>query len=143
MEENNQKRCLVVSAKTKGTSAERELVHKLWAAGWAACRVAGSGSMHYPSPDIIALKNNRVLVIECKTTQSQYQYFEQKEISSLKEFAIQASAEPWIGLRFSREDWRFFKPEKLIVTKQKNLVLRRETSKKDGLTLEQLLSKHL
>ena len=34
-----------MSTKSKGTNAERELIHNLWANGYAAIRSAGSGSM--------------------------------------------------------------------------------------------------
>jgi len=132
-----------MGAKTKGTSAERELVHALWAAGWTACRVAGSGSMHYPAPDIIASKDARQLAIECKTTRNDYQYFERDEIEQLKTFALLAGAAPWIGVRFSREPWVFVTPAELSLTPKK-LVLARKHAKARGKTLSQLLqSKYL
>ena len=34
-----------VSKKSKGISAERELIHKFWGTGWAAVRVAGRGAI--------------------------------------------------------------------------------------------------
>lgn len=40
--------------KQKGTIAERELIHLFWKNNIPAVRVAGSGSMRYPSPDILA-----------------------------------------------------------------------------------------
>lgn len=44
-----------MSHKSKGINAEREIIHLFWSMpGWTACRVAGSGSMKYPSPDVIA-----------------------------------------------------------------------------------------
>ncbi len=39
--------------KSKGSAAERELIHKFWANSWGAIRVAGSGSSQFPSPDIL------------------------------------------------------------------------------------------
>ena len=56
--------------KKKGTDAERDLIHIFWKNGWAAVRIAGSGSMKYPSPDILAGKNGTLYAIECKTTKS-------------------------------------------------------------------------
>jgi Holliday junction resolvase len=54
--------------KAKGSNAERELVHMFWDKGWAAIRVAGSGSSQYPSPDVLAGNNLRKLAVECKAS---------------------------------------------------------------------------
>ena len=44
-----------MSRKSKGINAERELIRLFEDTNkWSACRVAGSGSSRYPSPDIIA-----------------------------------------------------------------------------------------
>ena len=57
-----------MSTKSKGSNAERELIHMFWSKGFAAIRSAGSGSMKYPSPDLLVAKNNKILAIECKIT---------------------------------------------------------------------------
>lgn len=132
-----------MGAKTKGTGAERELIHKLWALGWTACRVAGSGSMLYPSPDIIASKDKRHLAIECKTTGKDYQYFDVKEIKELMEFSKKSGAEPWLGIRFSREAWLFIHPSELIMTKNQFGIARKKAKEK-GKNLDLVLrTKHL
>jgi Holliday junction resolvase len=105
-----------MGAKSKGTSAERELVHLFWAQDWAASRVAGSGSIKYPVPDILAGKNKRLLAIECKTTKDDNQYLTKEEVADLKTFASITGAEPYIAVRFAREEWRFLSPGELDVT---------------------------
>ncbi len=105
-----------MGAKTKGTDAERELVHLLWAQDWAASRVAGSGSIKYPVPDILAGKDKRLLAIECKITKSDSQYLTKEEVADLKKYAAITGAEPYIAVRFAREDWRFLGPDDLDVT---------------------------
>ena len=40
--------------KSKGSKAERDLIHMFWAKGFGAMRAAGSGSTQHPSPDVIA-----------------------------------------------------------------------------------------
>jgi Holliday junction resolvase len=105
-----------MGAKQKGTGAERELVHLLWAASWAASRVAGSGSIKYPVPDILASKDNRQLAIECKVTKGDSQYLTKEEVADLREYARITGAEPFIAVRFAREDWRFLSPDDLDVT---------------------------
>ena len=58
-----------MSRKSKGINAERDLIHKFWnVEGWSAVRVAGSGSMKYPSADVLATNKLRRLAIECKTS---------------------------------------------------------------------------
>lgn len=132
-----------MGAKTKGTGAERELVHLFWEAGWTACRIAGSGSMHYPSPDILASKENRQLAIECKATKSDNQYFDHQEITALRDFARVSGAEAWIGVRFPRENWRFVRPDELVHT-GKHLALPRAYALQKGTPLDRLLlTKHL
>ena len=125
-----------MSKKSKGINAERELVHKLWAAGWSACRVAGSGSSHYPSPDVIAGKGYRSLAIECKKTKKT-KYLTKDEVKNLVEFAEIFGAEPWIGVRF-REGWFFLKPQDLRDT-GKGLAVSKDLAKQKGLGLDGFL----
>jgi len=94
-------------SKTKGSNAERELIHKFWAKGFAAIRSAGSGSMKYPSPDILAAKNGKTIALECKITKNKYKYLEKQEIDNLKEFARLFNAEPYIAIKFKGEEWYF------------------------------------
>jgi len=105
-----------MGAKTKGTGAERELVHLFWKQNWAASRVAGSGSIGYPVPDILAGKDKRQLAIECKCTKSDSQYLTKEEVADLRKFAAITGAEPLIAVRFAREEWRFLHPDALDVT---------------------------
>ncbi|MBN1543996.1 Holliday junction resolvase [Candidatus Woesearchaeota archaeon] len=102
-----------MSLKSKGINAERELIHLFWNNGWTACRVAGSGSTKYPSPDVIAGNNVRKLAIECKVTKDIRQYFTKKEIEELRLFAQMFGAEPWVGVKFNNVDWYFLTLEDL------------------------------
>lgn len=131
----------MANMKAKGTIAERELIHKFWKNNWAAARVAGSGSMKYPSPDIIAGKDGHLFVIECKTTKNEKQYFEKKEIDELKEFAQIAAGIPYLAVKFKKNDWRFYLLSHLKYT-GKNYVI---TTKEPYLNNEEIIktSKHL
>jgi len=84
-----------MKVKKKGTNAERELVHMFWKAGWAGVRVAGSGSIGYPSPDVIVGNGARRLAIECKATKDRKKYFQRKEILELLE-AVSFILSPYI-----------------------------------------------
>jgi Holliday junction resolvase len=102
-----------MSLKSKGINAERELIHLFWRNGWSACRIAGSGSIKYPAPDIVAGNNVRKIALECKATKDIRQRFTRKEIEELKEFSVVFGAEPWVGVRFDRLNWYFLTLEDL------------------------------
>jgi Holliday junction resolvase len=109
-----------------------------WAKGWAAIRVAGSGSSKYPSPDILAGNNIRKLAIECKASKEKSRYLTKEEIESLKEFSKIYGAEPWIAVKFNGLDWYFLTIEDIKETKNCYLVSY-EISKNKGLLFEELI----
>ncbi len=130
-----------MNQKKKGTNAEREIIHMFWqTSDWAACRVAGSGSIKYPSPDIIAANLKRKLAIECKSTKSEYQYLEKREINELLEYAQKTNAEPWIAIKFSRTNWRFIQIKNLKET-GKHYMATRGLLKDKGISFTSLLNK--
>ena len=116
-------------SKVKGSNAERDLIKKFWGEGWAAIRSAGSGSMHFPSPDILAGNKIRRLAIEVKSTKDNKKYFPKEEIKQLINFSSYFGAEPWVAVKFSREDWVFVNPEDLDET-DSNYVLKKNSHKK-------------
>ena len=74
--------------KTKGSNAERELLHKFWSTGkWSAIRSAGSGSMKYPGPDLLVGNLVRRMSIECKSSKTNKIYLNEHDVSQLKEFS--------------------------------------------------------
>jgi len=129
-----------MNAKAKGTSAERELIHKFWAAGWAAVRVAGSGSMRYPSPDIIAATPERRLALECKASGDGYQYIGNGDVDQLRRFSSIFAAEPWFAVRFDGEGWYFVSLEDLE-SSGKAYSISITQAKSRGLLFDELLGK--
>jgi Holliday junction resolvase len=129
-----------MSRKSKGINAERELIHLFWGSGWSACRVAGSGSIKYPCPDIIAGNNLRKLAIECKATRERRQYLTRKEVAELREFSRIFGAEPWIGVRFNNMDWYFLAIEDLESTEE-NYAVSIESAKTKGFLFEEMIRK--
>ncbi len=121
-----------MNRKSKGTNAEREIIRMFWEKGWAAIRVAGSGSMHYPSCDVLAGNKIRKLAIECKAIDGERKYFCKDEIEQLKTFSSTFGAEPWIAIKFNRQRWHFIMLEDL-----------RETSNGYSASLEELKAKGL
>ena len=129
-----------MSRKSKGTNAERDIIHRFNDNGWVAIRSAGSGSMQYPSPDILAGNNLRRLAIECKAINDTKKYFTSKEIEELVFFANKFGAEPWVGIRFDWIDWFFLTIEDLE-KKDKSYFIDLHTAKRKGLSFEQLIGK--
>ena len=105
-----------MSRKSKGTNTERELIHLFWKNNWAAHRIAGSGSSHYPSPDIIAGNVLRKVAIECKSSRVTTIYLDKQEVDELKKFCSAFGAEPWISVRFLQEPWYFISTDDLHET---------------------------
>jgi len=107
----------VVNVKKKGCDAERELVHMFWATDdWSACRIAGSGSSRYPSPDLLASNGLRKLAVECKSIKGNKKYFDDSEIEQLVEFSNKFGAEAWLALKFNNKGWHFISIEELSKT---------------------------
>ncbi len=124
--------------KSKGTNAERELIHAFWANKWSAIRVAGSGSSRYPSPDVLASNATRTVAIECKSSSALSRHLAAAQVEDLMKFAKMFGAEPWIGARFNDMKWAFFSPDDLKKTGTGFSVSVRMVKEK-GLTFEQLI----
>lgn len=126
-----------MNTKAKGTGAERELIHMFWNRGFAAFRAAGSGSIRYPCPDIIAGNNVRKLALEVKMSAKEYQHLNKKQITDLGYFAINFGAEPWIAVKF--KEWRFLTLEDIKQT-ELNYSITKEIAEMKGLTFEELIN---
>ena len=127
-----------MSRKSKGINAERDLIHKFWSIGWASVRIAGSGSMKYPSADILATNKLRKLAIECKTSKDPSKYLTKDEVEQLKAFAKIFGAEPWVGVKFDREEWFFLNIEDLKCTGN-NFLISVDIARNKGLLFEELI----
>jgi len=128
-----------MSTKSKGINAERELIHLFWQNNWVAVRVAGSGSSQYPSCDVLASNAQRSLAIEAKLTKDPKKYFSKQEISDLRLFAEKFGAEPWIAVKFKRDNWYFLKLGDLEQTIN-NFVISNQSAKEKGLCFDKLIS---
>ena len=73
----------MVKSYAKGYSGERQMVYKLASLGFMAIRAPRSGRIGLPSPDIVAIKNGKMLVIECKSRKGAFTV-EQEQMSELK-----------------------------------------------------------
>jgi len=91
----------------KGAGFERDLVDLFWENGWSAARVAGSGSVSHPVPDVFAIKDGRVVVVECKTTSGDRLSLK-KAVKGLKKFQDISGGEAYIAVKFNRVEPRFY-----------------------------------
>jgi Holliday junction resolvase len=128
----------VVNAKAKGTGAERHLIHQFWERNWAAIRVAGSGAIKYPVPDILAGNGIRRIAIEVKATSGNAQYITKEQVGGLNEFCKRYGAEAWIGVRFDNKGWYFVSTEELRETSS-SFVLDLKKASAIGMTFDEML----
>lgn len=126
-----------MNTKAKGTNAERELVHMFWKAEFACFRAAGSGSIKYPCPDLIAGNNLRKLAIEVKNSGKEYQHLSKKEIDDLKQFSEIFGAESWVAVKFKQ--WHFLTLEDLNETSE-NYSITKDIAERRGLSFNDLIN---
>jgi holliday junction resolvase Hjr len=92
----------------KGYAAEREILHKLHDMGYAVLRAPHSGSVGIASPDIVAIKNGRVIVLECKSHRKGFTV-RMEQLQELQEWEQRAGANAYIAWKISRKGWHFLK----------------------------------
>jgi len=131
-----------MSRKSKGINAERDLVHAFWGKGYACVRIAGSGSSRYPSADLVVGKGSRKMVVECKATKKDKQYFDKTQIELFKQFATIFGGEPWIAVKFDRKEWSFLKIEELNDS-GKNYCISDKKAPIIGRSFEELIAKDI
>lgn len=129
-----------MSRKSKGISAERELLHFFWDSGWACIRVAGSGSIRFPTPDLLAGNGARKLAIECKSVNDDKKYFSRDDVAQISDFARLFGAEPWLAVKFLNVGWFFISLDDLDKTKN-NFVVSLELAKSKGFSFQELIGK--
>lgn len=110
-------------SKRKGMVGERDLVHLFWSTpDWIAARIAGSGSMRYPAPDLIAGNAERKVVIESKTSKTPRIYLSHEEVEALIIFATKFRAQAWLAYKFDRHPWKFIAPAELHRTEKNHVI---------------------
>lgn len=127
-----------MSVKSKGSNAERELLHMFWSNGFAALRSAGSGSMKYPGPDLLVGNKTRRMAIECKSSRNSKIYLDEHDVSQLKDFSNVFDARPWFAVRFLRKDWLFLAIEDLEKT-PKGYVIDLKVAELRGISFNELI----
>ncbi|MBI3027699.1 Holliday junction resolvase [Candidatus Woesearchaeota archaeon] len=127
-----------MSSKSKGSKAERELLHLFWSKGLACLRSAGSGSMKYPGPDLIVGNKLRKIAIECKSTKEKKKYLDKYDVDQLREFCDVFGAEPWFAVRFVKKEWLFLSLEDIEKT-ENGYVIDVKVAERRGLLIDELI----
>lgn len=129
----------VKNKKAKGTAAENELIHQFWDNEWVCVRVAGSGSTRFPSPDILASRGDKRIVMEVKVVNDVKKYFTGQEIRDLEYFSQKFGAESWVGVKFAENQWFFMPTSELETTKSENYVVTLIEMKRKGFSFEEMI----
>lgn len=131
---------IIRNKKGKGTAAENELIHKFWESeSWVCVRVAGSGSTKYPSPDLLASRGDKKIVMEVKVVSDVKKYFSRQEIRDLNYFAEKFGAESWVGVKFEGNQWFFMPAIELEMTKSENYVATLIDMKRKGFSFDEMI----
>lgn len=123
----------------KGTSYERELASLLWSKGWAVIRgpASGGGARNRVQPDLVAVKDKIILVIEVKKSKGSTVYLDPGQVLGLLEWAKRAGGHAWIALRIPISGWRFHHVDSLETTQGGRFKIAKP---KSGLKLRDLLA---
>ncbi len=95
----------------------------LWEKGWAVIRgpASGGGSKARIQPDIVAVKNRKILVFEVKKARSKPVYLDPGQVLGLIEWARRAGGDAWIAVRIAGDGWRFHMATQLSTTRRGGL----------------------
>jgi len=103
-------------ARSRGYRAERELVATLWRLGFAVMRAPASGARikRADYPDIVAIKDGKVLVLEVKRRSEVANiYIDSEQYSKLMNFAKRAGGKAYIAIKIPYREWVFIDASKL------------------------------
>ncbi len=107
----------------KGAKAERELAEILWRKGYAVVRSAGSGNSY--SPDIIAIKEGKVIAFECKAWRKDVVVIPNHQMEKMLEWKRRSGAELFLAWKYPYKGW-FFVPIHLLTRKPTGYSIRLE-----------------
>lgn len=92
----------------KGYRGEREMLHTLAGMGYMVMRAPHSGSTSLASPDIIAAKHGKLIVLECKSRKGAFTV-PMEQLRELREWQEKAGAHAYVAWKMSRKGWRFLR----------------------------------
>ena len=124
----------------KGSTEERDLVHKLWDRDFAAMRApASGGATKKPLPDVVAGNGKIYLAIEVKTTTKDRIYIDEVQIDELKEFSQTFGAKAYVGVKFKYTKWLFLEPENVERTRNNNYRIDKNYALEKALEIDEIV----
>ncbi len=115
---SREKNSKIKIVRTRSFQHERELARKLWKLGFAVVRGPASGAKakNIVQPDLIAIKNRNIYIIEIKTSNKLRNiYVEDTQIEKITEFAKRSGGKPMIAVKIiGSGKWKFIDIEKLV-----------------------------
>lgn len=96
----------MVRSYRKGYAAELGLTHELARRGYMTIRAPRSGRIGLPSPDIVAAKDGKLIVIECKSRAGAFTV-PAEQLNQLKEWEDKAQAQAYVAWKVPRKGWFF------------------------------------
>jgi len=103
----------VVNPYRKGYVFEWRLMHKLYEMGYAVMRAPRSGRIGLPVPDIVAAKNGKLVVIECKSREGAFT-LPKDQIAQLQEWEKRAGATAYVAWKLARKQPVFLRLNDVI-----------------------------
>jgi len=126
--------------KKEGIRHEQNLVKIFKDNDFTSCRLPSSSAR---SPDIIAGDGEAIFIIEVKTTNTNYIRINKSQIATLKRYAHDLKAKPYIAVKFlNKSNWLFLETKDLKEN-DKMLTLDYNRAALRGFTIEKLISNEL
>ncbi|BBD74003.1 endonuclease [Sulfodiicoccus acidiphilus] len=125
--------------KRRGSTVERYIVNRLTAKGFACLRAPASGSKRkQPVPDIVALKDGVIIIIEVKSRASEENiYVNRDQAEGITKFSERSGGELFLAIK-SPSGIRFLDFSKLRQTRGGNFVADKNLIS-SGMSLEDLV----
>jgi len=119
---------------SKGARSERELLNFFHERHYSVARAAGSG-VNAISPDIIAARNGKGFVFECKAWDKGSISIPNDKIESLLAWEKDSNMQALIAWRMNNTGWFFIKPANMYKT-GKNHTITRDGIKSKGFKID-------
>lgn len=114
----------------KGANAERELLQRLFDAGFAVARVAGSGVSAFNPPDLVAFSKGKKLGFECKAWGASSLTIPKEQFQGLVDWCEKAGCDAVIAWKFPRNGWFFLSPADFHATEKAFAISLKEAQQK-------------
>jgi Holliday junction resolvase len=105
----------MVHSYRKGYLLEWKLQHKLFDMGYAVMRAPRSGRIGLPTPDLVAIKDGKIIVIECKSREDAFTV-DAEQLKELQEWEKRAGATAYIAWKMSRREPLFLRLKDVLAT---------------------------